>query len=112
MKLIADSNELRIKNAKQFLKENPSESMIAAARIFNVAYTTLKNSIYRDRCSESVEKRGESNKILQQHQVEAIHKFIRFLLLHCVLPTHGLIFAAIRKLKQAQDPEFEGPSQR
>jgi hypothetical protein len=62
-----------MKNAKRFLKENSIESMIVAARIFNINNNTLIAFIQR----ESDEKRRRHNKVLQDHEINSIDDFIR-----------------------------------
>ena len=46
-KLIKTSDSIAtcVQNAKQFLLENPMKSIVCAARIFNLAETTLYSSI-------------------------------------------------------------------
>ncbi len=61
-----------MKNAKRFLKENSIESMIVAARIFNINNNTLIAFIRRD----SDEKRRKYNKILQDYKINTINNFI------------------------------------
>ena len=104
-----DPRHLRIQNAKQFMLDNPSETTACAARIYGLAETTLYEAMKRARPDKP---RGGHNKILENYQVEALHGFIRSLLAHGIQPAHGLIFNAIKTLKRAQNPEFEGPSQR
>ena len=45
----SDSISTRVQNAKQFLLETPKESIVCAARIFNLAETTLYSSIEREK---------------------------------------------------------------
>ena len=104
-----DPRHVRIQNAKQFMLNNPSESTAVAARIYGLAATTLYDAKKR---AGPDKPRGGQNKILENYQVEALHAFIRSLLAHGIQPSHGLIFNAIRTLKRAQNPDFEGPSQR
>jgi hypothetical protein len=99
----------RIQHAKQFLKENPDEQAVTAARIYNLQPTTLYSQLLR----EPTGTRGRQNKILQEHHVLAIHNFIRSLLTYQIQPTHGLVFNAICTLKRAQDPDnFKAPTLR
>jgi hypothetical protein len=53
-----------MKNAKKFLRENPTESRALAAKIFNENVKTLTASIQRG----SDEKNEEHNKVLQGHE--------------------------------------------
>jgi hypothetical protein len=73
----------RIENAKQFLKENPTEIIACAARIHNLIEITLYSSIKRQKNEAektSVSRREEHNMILSQNETDAIHDLIRFLL--------------------------------
>ena len=69
----------RLNDAKQFLIENPLESKICAARIFDIPRTTLQSSLAQNSASNEVGKRGGHNKILEKHQIKAIHEFARYL---------------------------------
>jgi hypothetical protein len=72
---------IAMKKAKKFLKENLTESKAVAAKIFNVNERTLSTFIRRD----SDEKNEEHNKILQNHEINALDDFIRSLLRHGIL---------------------------
>ena len=85
----------RLNNAKQFLIENPLESKICAARIFDIPRNTLQSSLAQNSASNEVEKRGGHNKILEKHQI------IRSLLTYSVQVTHELIFNAIEVLRDS-----------
>ena len=102
----------RLNDAKQFLIENPLESKICAARIFDIPRTTLQSSLAQNSASNEVEKRGGHNKILEKHQIKAIYEFIRSLLTYGVQPTHELIFNAIKSLKRSQNADYKGPTKR
>ena len=65
-----DDIPTRIQRAKAFLHENPDEQPITAARIYKLQPTTLWSSLTRP---ESSGIRGGQNKILQEHQKQAIH---------------------------------------
>jgi hypothetical protein len=52
--------------AKKFLRENPTESQVVAAKIFNVNRKSLNAFIKRD----SDEKNEGHNKILQNHEIK------------------------------------------
>jgi hypothetical protein len=88
-----------MENAKRFLKENPTESMTAAARIFNINENTLVASVRRG----SGEKKGGHNKVLQDHEISALDDFIRSLLKHAIPPTSAVVFSAIVGLKRAHN---------
>jgi len=59
----------RIQHVKQFLKENPDEQAMAAARMYNLNPLTLYSQLTR----RPIHQRGYQNKILQDHHVRAIH---------------------------------------
>jgi hypothetical protein len=102
MNLISIIIIIGMKNAKRFLRENPNESKIVAAKIFNVKANTLSVFIRRD----SIEsKRDEHNKILQNHEINAFDDFIRSLLTHDIAFTCELVFSAIVDLKRAHHRE-------
>lgn len=105
---MSDSLATRLNNAKQFLLENPTETVACAARIFNLSRTTLTSSVKRG----TRRSKGGENRILQEHHTKAVHDFIRSLLAYGIQPTHEVVFAAIRSLKQGEDPDFDGPSER
>jgi hypothetical protein len=96
----------RVQHAKQFLKENPNERAITAARIYDLQPSTLYSALERAPTSG----RGGHNKILLGHQKEALHHFIRNLLAYGIQPTYQLVFNAICNLKRAQDPTSKPPS--
>ena len=108
------SLQTRISDAKTFLLENPDERTACAAQIFKIRPTTLYSSIATDKKSSSSAKsaRGGQNKILEEHQVKAIHHFIRSLLAQGIQPSHGVVFNAIVSLKRGQNPESSGPTLR
>ena len=101
----------RIANAKDFLFNNPTESKACAARIFGLPIDTLKSSLRRD-SPNKIDHRGGQNKILEQHQVDAIQKFIRSLLTHDISPTKSLLFTSIQYLKRKENANFVGPTKR
>jgi uncharacterized protein YcbK (DUF882 family) len=83
--------------AKKFLKENLTESKAVAAKIFNVNEKTLTEFI---QCN-SDEKKEKHNKILQNHEINALDDFIRSLLRHEILLISQIVFSAIVSLKRA-----------
>jgi uncharacterized protein YcbK (DUF882 family) len=85
-----------MKNAKKFLKKNLTESKAIAARIFNVKVSSLINFIKRD----SDQKNEDQNKILQNHEINALDDFIRSLLKHEILFTNEIVFNVIMRLKR------------
>jgi hypothetical protein len=97
MNLIFIIITVEMKNAKKFLRENLTESKAVAARIFNVNANSLINFIKRD----SDQKNESHNKILQNHEINALDDFIRSLLKHSILFTCVIVFSAIVSLKRA-----------
>jgi uncharacterized protein YcbK (DUF882 family) len=87
---------VEMKNAKKFLKENLTESKAIAARIFNVNVNSLIIFIRRD----SDQKNEDQNKILQNHEINALDDFIRSLLRHEILSISQIVFSAIVDLKR------------
>ena len=96
----------RILSAKEFLRENPDEKPITAARIFEIKPTSLNSSLTR----KTFSKHGGHNKILQQHYTKALHSYIRSLLAYGIQPTFPLVYNSIYNLKRAQNPNFKAPS--
>ena len=108
-----DPRHLRIQNAQQFIRKNPTETKAVAARIFHLPEQTVYTAVRRSKQPSGKKRKGQGQeKILDKHQMEAIHEFVRSLLSNGILPTHGLVFNGIRTLKLAQDLDFDGPSQR
>jgi hypothetical protein len=62
----------RIQHAKAFLQENPDELLITAACIYGLPPSTLYSSINRALNRTSTYTHSNQNKILQEHQKEAI----------------------------------------
>ncbi len=93
---------MRIASAKQFLQENPTETIACAARIFKLAISILHDLIKHDKDETRMSQRGGHNKVLQKQKVEALHEFIRSLLSYGIPPTHELVFGAILALKMAE----------
>jgi uncharacterized protein YcbK (DUF882 family) len=79
------------------LRKNLTESKAIAAKIFNVNVNSLIIFIKRD----SDQKNESQNKILQNHEINALDDFIRSLLKHEILSTSEIVFSAIMRLKRA-----------
>jgi uncharacterized protein YcbK (DUF882 family) len=92
MNPISTTTTVGMKNAKKFLRENPTESKAVAAKIFNVNARSLSAFIQRD----SDAKNGDNNKMLQNHEINALDDFIRSLLKHEILSISQIVFSAIR----------------
>jgi uncharacterized protein YcbK (DUF882 family) len=88
---------IEMKNAKKFLRENFTESISVAAKIFSVNRRTLSAFIQRD--SDAMNER--QNKMLQKHEINALDNYIRSLLKHEILSTSEIVFSAIVRLKRA-----------
>jgi uncharacterized protein YcbK (DUF882 family) len=87
---------VEMKNAKKFLRKNLTESKAVAAKIFNVNARSLNAFIQRD----SDAKNEKHNKMLQNHEINALDDFIRSLLKHEILSISQIVFSAIVDLKQ------------
>jgi hypothetical protein len=109
--VLVSTRAMRIENAKQFLKENPTETIACAARIHDLTETTLYSSISREKNEKneaektSFSRRERHNKILSQDETDALHDLIRFLLICGILSTHNLILGAISFLKRAKESD-------
>ncbi len=103
--VLVSTRAKRIENAKQFLKDNFIEIIACAARIYDLIEITLYNSISRQKKeNEDQKKRHESNnKILQQHEVDALYKLIRSLFMNDISSTHNLLFEVICFLKNKEE---------
>jgi hypothetical protein len=96
----------RLQEAKEWLDKNPEERISTASRIFKVNQKSLCTYINRTRKG----RHGGHNKILGDHQVRAIHTFIRELLSFGIQPTYPLIYKSICLLKQESHPNSKPPS--
>ena len=85
-----NSRQTHINNAKTFLKEHLDEKVAYTATIFDLAHSILKNSIARDNKPVSTVINNEQNRILEPHQVNAVHGFIQSLLAHNIQPSKGI----------------------
>jgi hypothetical protein len=63
-----------LSNARDWLLENPTETISAASRIFGVPRPTLQASIRR--LTQPPRQQGGLNKVLSATQVEALKKWI------------------------------------
>ena len=104
----------RIFDAKKFLQKNPEKTMITVFRIFHFSRSTLQSSINREKTATatSLNRGGDHNKILKNHQTQIVHEFIRRLLIYSISFTKSLIFNAIRNLKVKKKIFFRGLFQR
>jgi uncharacterized protein YcbK (DUF882 family) len=88
---------IEMKNAKKFLKENFTQSIFVAAKIFSVNRKSLSAFIQRD----SDAKNEKQNKMLQNYEKNAFDDFIRSLLKHEILFIDEIVFNVIMRLKRA-----------
>jgi hypothetical protein len=98
----------RIENAKQFLKDNFIEIIACVARIYDLIEITLYNSINRQKKKnedQNVDKKRHenNNKILLSHEINALHEFIKSLLMSDISSTHNLLFEVIYFLKSKEE---------
>jgi hypothetical protein len=91
----------RIRLAKEWLqeRENETESMTTAARIFHINRTSLLYSIEK----ANNRSHGGSNRILTSNQEQSIHQFIQSYLNHGLLPTKGALLSAITRLRALEN---------
>jgi hypothetical protein len=89
----------RLRAAKQYLAENPTEKQVTAARIFKLHPKALSNSIARKPPS----RYGGQNKILTESQERAVHTFIRSYLQHNQKPTRPIVLSAITYLRAQEN---------
>lgn len=101
-----DDDATRLQKAKRWLRDNPEGKRCTAARLYNLKPSTLYSSCSRPESR----KRGGHNKILQEHQIAALHLYIRSLLEYQIQPTHSLVYNSILTLKREEDPNFKAPS--
>jgi uncharacterized protein YcbK (DUF882 family) len=91
------------------LQDNLIKIIACAARIYDLIEITLYSSISRQKKEDqnACKKRHESNnKILQQHEIDALHDLIRSLLINDISSAHNLIFEVISFLKRAERSNF------
>ena len=100
----------RLKDAKEFLNDEPDERKSTVARMFSLNKSTFCRSITRDK--NPPKKHGGQNKKLDDNQTSAVHNFIRSLLAYNVQPTRAIVFGAIVNLLHAQNPRDNPPSER
>jgi hypothetical protein len=99
-------SKLRLQEAKQWLEDNPTETVSTASRLYKLGYTTIYSAIKR----QITQPHGGHNKVLEAHEATAIHTYIRDLLSYSIQPTDKLVFQSICVLKKAADPEAKAPS--
>jgi hypothetical protein len=98
MPALSAEAKAKLLEAKQWLQENPEESITTASRIFKLPPTTLSSSIKR-----KSRRNGGNNRILTSGQEKSIHQFIESYLDHGLLPTKGILQAVISRLRQLEN---------
>jgi hypothetical protein len=105
-----NSISARIQAVKEWLLENLNESKIVAAKLHQLLYITFCNFIKRT--EKGLQQRDEHNKILEDHEIKALHAFIRSLLAYNIQSTKRVVFNAVRHVKRLQTSDFEDPTKR
>jgi hypothetical protein len=91
-----------ISKARQWLQENPSESVATASRIFKVPKSSLQSSITR--LSQPRLQQGGLNRVLTVAQVEALKKWIIKQYEQGLGATRQMTFAAVCHIRKPQPP--------
>jgi len=86
--------------AKEWLNENPTESMAVAARLYHLSPTTLRNSIARGKTT--VKDRGGQNRVLSKAQIEALKDWIKAQSIQGLGATKKMVYAAVCHLRHPQ----------
>ena len=89
--------------AKEWLRENPTESAATAAQLYKINVVTLRSSISRDK-SAITKKNGGQNKVLTKPQTEALKQWIRNQCEQGLGATKKMTFAAICYLRKLEPP--------
>jgi len=98
--------------AKEWLKENPSESIAVAARLWHLSPSTLRNSIARDKKTTTRTttttttlkgpSSGGTNKVLTKAQIEALKDWIKIQSIQGLGATKKMVYAAVCHLRHPQ----------
>jgi len=89
-----------ISMAKEWLNENPTESIAVAARLWHLSPTTLRSSIARDKTTTTITKdRGGQNRILTTAQIEALKDWIKTQSIQGLGATKRMVYAAACHLR-------------
>ena len=89
-----------ISMAKEWLNENPTESIAVAARLWHLSPTTLRSSIARDKTTTTITKdRGGQNRILTTAQIEALKDWIKAQSIQGLGATKRMVYAAACHLR-------------
>ena len=76
--------------------KNSIENKVAINKIYDLNMKTLIAFIRRNTINP---KTKNQNKILKNHEIEIIHQFIRFLLLHNIRFIHEIVFSIYFEFK-------------
>jgi hypothetical protein len=96
--------------ALEFLRDNPSEKMTAAARIYKVNVNSLRSIISRAQKSKTTH--GGHNRILSEIQIKAIYKYVEDSYYSGYGASRSMVFKAISHLRATEIPAKEPPSWR
>ena len=99
---LPDDPKERLKLAKEWLLEHPSEKAVAACKIFNIKPSTLASSKRR---VPSHAPRGGQNAILSARQTTALLKFMNDMHEEGIPTTKRMIFGAVECLRNAEDKD-------
>ncbi len=95
----------RIENAKYFLKDNLIEIIACVVCIYDLIEITLYNLLSRKKneAEKRSSRRERHNKILQSHEINALHELIKSLLMNDISSTHNLFLKVIYFLKNKEE---------
>ncbi|OBT70530.1 hypothetical protein VF21_10458, partial [Pseudogymnoascus sp. 05NY08] len=101
-------------DALQFLRDNPSEKPITAARIFNINAKTLNTNLRRAKLKAQAPNPiyGGQNKILSEAQIKAIYKYVEDSYFAGYGASKAMVFTAIGHLRAAEILPKPAPSWR
>jgi hypothetical protein len=90
--------------AKQWLVENPSESVAVAARLWHLSPTSLYNSIAREKMKQNttIKEHGGHNRVLTKAQIEALKDWIKIQSVQGLGATKKIVYAAVCHLRHPQ----------
>jgi hypothetical protein len=96
--------------ALEFLRDNPTEKIATAARIYKVNANSLRSN--RLRANHTKTTHGGHNKILSEAQIKAIYKYVEDSYHAGYGTSKQMVFMAICHLRAAEIPSKKGPSWR
>jgi hypothetical protein len=95
---MASNNKSVLREAKAWLKENPSESTSTAAKVFRLRPTSLYSSIARD--TPTPHKAGGHNKVLSDAQIAVLKQWIQKQYEDGLGATREMTYAAVCYLRR------------